>query len=347
MTVPTNTSVVEYEGNGVTTAFPVPFKFPANDDLVVTKVYNDVANVLVLGTDYTVVGAGAQSGGAVIATSAPEIGAVINITRELETVQETDLRNQGRYFAETHESVFDYLTMLIQQGFAVLARTLKRPVGKDYFDAENRRISRVDDPVEDGDAANKVWTQQYVGSLISSGTGPINLASNVIYFSPELVPHVLQDLSGGSSSEGAALVSRATVALDSVYNLQAARKISNQLMRVAGYYPGGSVSGNSAAAGGGLFRWDGARPKSQHNGGTIISPTVPWNGLQSTLGAYLLGSGETSPGENGCWVRVADDVKLVDFGGVVSESVDSSAAFYAALKYCLSTNKELYLPEGV
>ncbi|HHI5254259.1 TPA: phage tail fiber protein, partial [Pseudomonas aeruginosa] len=179
MTVPTNTSVVEYEGNGVTTAFPVPFKFPANDDLVVTKVYNDVANVLVLGTDYTVVGAGAQSGGAVIATSAPENGATINITRELETVQETDLRNQGRYFAETHESVFDYLTMLIQQGFAVLARTLKRPVGKDYFDAENRRISRVDDPVEDGDAANKVWTQQYVGSLISSGTGPINLASNV------------------------------------------------------------------------------------------------------------------------------------------------------------------------
>ncbi|RPP86581.1 structural protein [Pseudomonas aeruginosa] len=347
MTVPTNTSVVEYEGNGVTTAFPVPFKFPANDDLVVTKVYNDVANVLVLGTDYTVVGAGAQSGGAVIATSAPENGATINITRELDTVQETDLRNQGRYFAETHESVFDYLTMLIQQGFAVLARTLKRPVGKDYFDAENRRISRVDDPVEDGDAANKVWTQQYVGSLISSGTGPINLASNVTYFSPELVPHVLQDLSGGSSSDGAALVSRATVALDSVYNLQGARKISNQLMRVAGYYPGGSVSGNSSATGGGLFRWDADRPKSQHNGGTIISPTVPWNGLQSTVGAYLSGSGETTPGGNGCWVRVADDVKLVDFGGVISESLDSSAAFSAALKYCLATNKELYLPEGV
>ncbi|MGN5863198.1 phage tail fiber protein [Pseudomonas aeruginosa] len=195
MTVPTNTSVVEYEGNGVTTAFPVPFKFPANDDLVVTKVYNDVANVLVLGTDYTVVGAGAQSGGAVIATSAPEDGAIINISRELDAVQETDLRNQGRYFAETHESVFDYLTMLIQQCFSGLSRALKRPVGKDYYDAENRRISRVADPVENKDAANKEWTEQYVGSVIGSGTGPINLASNVIYIDPKGVPRTVQDMS--------------------------------------------------------------------------------------------------------------------------------------------------------
>ncbi|EPU0247624.1 phage tail fiber protein [Pseudomonas aeruginosa] len=195
MTVPTNTSVVEYEGNGVTTAFPVPFKFPANDDLVVTKVYNDVANVLLLGTDYTVVGAGAQSGGAVIATSAPEDGAIINISRELDAVQETDLRNQGRYFAETHESVFDYLTMLIQQCFSGLSRALKRPVGKDYYDAENRRISRVAGPIENKDAANKEWTEQYVGSVIGSGTGPINLASNVIYIDPKGVPRTVQDMS--------------------------------------------------------------------------------------------------------------------------------------------------------
>ncbi|HCT7918264.1 TPA: hypothetical protein OT865_003042 [Pseudomonas aeruginosa] len=195
MTVPTNTSVVEYEGNGVTTAFPVPFKFPANDDLVVTKVYNDVANVLLLGTDYTVVGAGAQSGGAVIATSAPEDGAIINISRELDAVQETDLRNQGRYFAETHESVFDYLTMLIQQCFSGLSRALKRPVGKDYYDAENRRISRVAGPIENKDATNKEWTEQYVGSVIGSGTGPINLASNVIYIDPKGVPRTVQDMS--------------------------------------------------------------------------------------------------------------------------------------------------------
>lgn len=130
MTVETTDSIVEYTGNGVTTAFPVPFEFPANEDLVVTQVYNDVSTVLVLGTDYLVVGAGAQAGGAVITTVAPPIGAVINISRELEALQKTDLRNQGRYFAETHESVFDYLTMLIQQGFSGLSRALRRPSEK-------------------------------------------------------------------------------------------------------------------------------------------------------------------------------------------------------------------------
>ncbi|WP_318249577.1 hypothetical protein, partial [Pseudomonas aeruginosa] len=133
MTVSTTDSVIEYEGNGVTTAFPVPFKFPANGDLVVTKVYNDVSSTLVLGTDYSVVGAGASSGGAVITTIAPPLGATINISRDVAPVQETDLRNQGRYFAETHENVFDYLTMLIQQCFSGLSRALKRPLGKDYF----------------------------------------------------------------------------------------------------------------------------------------------------------------------------------------------------------------------
>ncbi|OXT92634.1 structural protein 2 [Pseudomonas aeruginosa] len=207
MTVSTTDSVIEYEGNGVTTAFPVPFKFPSNGDLVVTKVHNDVSTVLTLGTDYSVVGAGAQAGGAVITSVAPEIGSVINISRELDPVQETDLRNQGRYFAETHENVFDYLTMLIQQGFAGLSRALKRPVGKDYFDAENRRVARVDDPVEDRDAANKLWTQQYVGSVISSGSGPINLASNVTYIAPNGVPRTVQDISSTIDANlGASLV---------------------------------------------------------------------------------------------------------------------------------------------
>ncbi|MEW5071320.1 hypothetical protein AB1P14_06160, partial [Pseudomonas aeruginosa] len=101
MTVSTPDSEIEYEGNGVTTAFPVPFKFPANNDLVVTKVYNGVSNVLIIGTDYSVVGAGASGGGAVITTVAPENGSTVNISRSLEAVQDIDLRNQGRYFAET------------------------------------------------------------------------------------------------------------------------------------------------------------------------------------------------------------------------------------------------------
>lgn len=202
MTVETTDSIVEYTGNGVTTAFPVPFEFPANEDLVVTQVYNDVSTVLVLGTDYLVVGAGAQAGGAVITTVAPPISAVINISRELEALQKTDLRNQGRYFAETHESVFDYLTMLIQQGFSGLSRALRRPLGKDYFDAEGRRIVNVANPSENQDAANKQWTEQYVGSVVGGIQGPINNAANILYLYPDGTPHVVQDLSKSDGASG-------------------------------------------------------------------------------------------------------------------------------------------------
>lgn len=207
MTVETTDSIVEYTGNGVTTAFPVPFEFPTNEDLVVTQVYNDVSTVLVLGTDYLVVGAGAQAGGAVITTVAPPLNSVINISRQLEPLQKTDLRNQGRYFAETHESVFDYLTMLIQQGFSGLSRALRRPLGKDYFDAEGRRIANVDSPVQNNDAANKVWTEQYVGSVIGGIEGNPNNSANVLYIDPDGIPLVVQDLSGPN---GANYIGRGT-----------------------------------------------------------------------------------------------------------------------------------------
>ncbi|HHN2094158.1 TPA: glycosyl hydrolase family 28-related protein [Pseudomonas aeruginosa] len=200
MTVSTPDSEIEYEGNGVTTAFPVPFKFPSNDDLVVTRVYNDVSTVLVLGTDYSVVGAGASAGGAVITSVAPSVGSKLSIERQLEPVQETDLRNQGRYFAETHENVFDYLTMLIQQSFSWISRALRRPIGKEYFDAENRRIANVESPSENNDAANKLWTEQYVASVINTGTGPVNLASNVLYTDPAGTLKTVQDMSGSSGA---------------------------------------------------------------------------------------------------------------------------------------------------
>ncbi|WP_337587239.1 hypothetical protein, partial [Pseudomonas aeruginosa] len=78
-----------------------------------------------------------------------------------------------------------------------------------------------------------------------------------------------------------------------------------------------------------------------------FSPTVPWDGSQATLSDYLDGDGESDPSGSGCWLRIFDDVKLEYFGGVVSETIDSSASYLAALRYCISNNKELHLPDGV
>lgn len=78
----------------------------------------------------------------------------------MDAVQATDLRNQGRYFAEPHETVFDRM-MLIQQGFTTLTLALKRPVGRSLYDTESRRIANVADPISMQDAA----IIGYIGAL--------------------------------------------------------------------------------------------------------------------------------------------------------------------------------------
>lgn len=185
MTVYTTASETEYSGNGSATAFPVPFRFTKNTDLVVTLTNSlGVSQGLVIGVDYTVSGAGSESGGVVTTVVAPPANTRLAITRALEPVQETDFRNQGSFLAETHESAFDYLTMLIQQGLSVFSRALTRPLGKNYYDAENYRISNVGDPLLDQDAATKKWTSGYVADVLQTGQGPANNAENVIYADP-------------------------------------------------------------------------------------------------------------------------------------------------------------------
>ena len=119
MTVSTEVNHNEYTGNGVTTSFPYTFRiFHATDLVVVTASTSGILHTLVLNTDYTVTGAGSYTGGSVVLSSPLANGWGIAIDRELQVVQETDLRNQGKFFAETHEKVFDYLTMLIQQAIS-------------------------------------------------------------------------------------------------------------------------------------------------------------------------------------------------------------------------------------
>jgi hypothetical protein len=67
-----------------------------------------------------------------------------------------------------------------------------------------------------------------------------------------------------------------------------------------GYHPG---SGSSAPRGGGLFRWNPSRPKADHNGGTVFSPTVPYGWSDDGLG-YLIGTGESAPSGTGCFERL-------------------------------------------
>lgn len=96
---------------------------------------------------------------------------------------------------------------------------------------------------------------------------------------------------------GAAAFGQSIAIVDSVKDLMAVGdKSANNVRHVTGYVPGTDF-------GGGEFYWNPLTPKSQHNGITIFSPTVPWDGSYSGLAAFLAGTGETDSGGTGCWMR--------------------------------------------
>lgn len=179
MTVPSTRFREDYAGNGSATSFPYAFRIFKATDLVVTKTDSSGTDTtLTLGTDYTVTGAGSYNGGAVVLSTALPTSYRLTIERVLSIKQETDLRNQGEFLAETHEDAFDRLTMIVQRlagylgmGQGGTLRTLLLGTGDvdgaGAFRARGNRISGLGDPVDDTDAVGKRWTQEQIASAVN------------------------------------------------------------------------------------------------------------------------------------------------------------------------------------
>lgn len=127
MTVATTTARVQYSGNGVTTAFAIPFYFLANADIVVIVTTAGVDATKVLGTDYTLTGAGAGAGGTCNFVAAPANGTTITIYRSVVYTQPTDFQPAGSLPADTLEMTIDRLEMQVQQVFETIGRAYYVP----------------------------------------------------------------------------------------------------------------------------------------------------------------------------------------------------------------------------
>lgn len=119
-----------YLGNGSTTVFGFGFRILSASHLrVIITDEDDVETDLPYPSGYSVAGVGSNAGGSITITPAPATGSRITILRNVPMVQETDLENQGAYYAETIERQFDLVVMQNQQQSEELRRAVKVPAG--------------------------------------------------------------------------------------------------------------------------------------------------------------------------------------------------------------------------
>ena len=134
------------------------------------------------------------------------------------------------------------------------------------------------------------------------------------------------------ASDGYSLVGGVVAHVPSLAELVNVPQVQGGAYLVASHAPG-------TGRGGGTFIWNGARARSKHNGGTIISPTVPPYTNEAGLFAYLSGTGETSPIAFGCFERVLvnNTLSIYDFGAI-STYANCTAPIQKALAETRSNN---------
>lgn len=183
MTVSTTAVSVSYAGNGVTTAFPITFSFGAPADLSVVLV-DDASGVetpLVLATNYTVKQS-ANGTGTLTAAVAPATGKTLRIDRETVLTQPDSLRNQGSYYPETVERMFDRMLRQVQD-----------------FGSRALRIRARDFGVVDTELPATVPLMPLVGNAAGTGFefGNTDLTGDML---------LRPNLADGSTGKGASLV---------------------------------------------------------------------------------------------------------------------------------------------
>tara|TARA_Y100000782_G_scaffold108494_1_gene132192 strand:- start:15462 stop:17735 length:2274 start_codon:yes stop_codon:yes gene_type:complete len=316
MTVQTSSNVATGIGNGVTTVFPVGYKFNEESDLVVLRIDDatSAAETLTLNSDYTVQGAGNEAGGSVTMAAPLAVGKTLTITRIVDILQLTDLRNQGKFFAEVHEDSFDKFIMIMQQLFQAVGDSLQLNAARNRWDAKGRRIINVGDPVDAQDAVTKSWLEAYITALVQSDIGPAQVAASVLYVAPSGDIVRVQDMSNASDpSLGAALLGRGVVAVASIADLLALpAEVRREDLRylVKGYYAGTDI-------GGGEFYWDAASTAAANNG------TIFGTGTGRFL--RVISSARTMLSD---WGAIPDTAELVS-------GTDNSPALQAALNWGL------------
>lgn len=129
MSIATSTAKVQYTLATAVQALPIPFYFLQNADIKAIRARSGAVDyTMILGTDYTLTGAGDEAGGTLttIATNL-QAGDIITIKRSVVIDQQTNYVYNDKFPAEVHEKVADKLTMIAQQLKEVTDRAVQFP----------------------------------------------------------------------------------------------------------------------------------------------------------------------------------------------------------------------------
>lgn len=262
MTVTSQISRNDYNGNGVTTQFPVTFRFLQNSQIKVirTIVATGVATTLTLdaaGADgYSVTGANLPSGGQVTLNVALPLGSRLSILRNVPVTQEIDYLPNDPFPAESHELGLDKLTMAIQQQSEISSRSITLPpqtVGVSTelpspvpfnligWNPSGTAIINIQPP-EIATVANGAVTDDSVASDAGINSTKLTYVSDEFGGTQRLVSSKLADIRSVKDHSSPTYPASASAAFQAAANLGGATRIPDGQYSISGITAGANYS---------------------------------------------------------------------------------------------------------
>ncbi|WP_261532604.1 hypothetical protein [Burkholderia multivorans] len=131
MTVTSAQQDVSYATNSAAQAYAIPFYFLRETDIIADLLSsNGGIRPLEYGTDFTILGAGSQSGGALVPVTPWGAGFTLHIYRQVAVTQETEFQQNDPFPAKSVEKALDKLTMIAQQNASAVENSIRYPLGE-------------------------------------------------------------------------------------------------------------------------------------------------------------------------------------------------------------------------
>lgn len=171
MTISSQVGRKSYAGDGVSLNFATEFKFFALTDVtVIRQSATGIDTELTPNVDFTVSGAGSESGGTVAVAVAPAIGETLTILLDPELTQQTDYVSNDAFPAESHERALDRQVQMEIRTRDMVSRAVRLPDGDAVGIAQLPGVAARAGKVLAFDAGGAPVAQTVQGTVVIAGS---------------------------------------------------------------------------------------------------------------------------------------------------------------------------------